>query len=657
MRNISLRFVIVILCILFATVPLAAVSLLEYAALKNGMEEILTENRQVSVLLAAQKIENYIGNVRNAMEFMAATPAVRNFADLQTQGSAVGDFQKQYPQLQRVYIMDKNGKVVNVSPKENWNDWDFSDRDWFKQVMASGKPFLSDSFISGATNAPMVFMVVPVRDENGQLLGAAGCNIDLAALTNEINTIRSGKTGYLFVIDKQGVILAHPQQEKVLKQEKFELPVAKKVLAGEAGKGEYEYEGRSKLTYYTPVPNLGWGVFFTQEVSEAMAMANRVQRYLVVVLIISLLVAVGLGSLVSRLIIRSFHGLLTDVKVISAGDLTKEIKIRGVQELRQFAVAFQTMRNNLHSLIQQINDSAQNLASTSKQLAASAEEVGTSVQEVTQTIQKMAENTEEQASYTTDAHQQIEEMTAKIENMYDSFQAVSAQADTVKREAAAGKDQSAKSIRQMESIQHKVGETAVALQELAKRSSKIGEIVRIITDIAGQTNLLALNAAIEAARAGEAGRGFAVVAEEVRKLAEESGQAAAQIAQLIEEIQRETQVCVAAMQESTEEVKTGAEVIEHAGRSFDAIASAIEELAGRIQDGAVAMGMTVEIAQKSRENVQHIASIGQEAAAGAEELAASAEEQSAAMQEIVSSVEVLAQMAEELESQIKKFKV
>ena len=73
----------------------------------------------------------------------------------------------------------------------------------------------------------------------------------------------------------------------------------------------------------------------------------------------------------------------------------------------------------------------------------------------------------------------------------------------------------------------------VAAEELKTSSAQIGEIVGLISTIAGQTNLLALNAAIEAARAGEQGRGFAVVAEEVRKLAEQSEAAAHQIKDLV----------------------------------------------------------------------------------------------------------------------------
>src|SRR5207244_8431479 len=78
-------------------------------------------------------------------------------------------------------------------------------------------------------------------------------------------------------------------------------------------------------------------------------------------------------------------------------------------------------------------------------------------------------------------------------------------------------------------------------------AQKIGDVVKLIRDIAGQTNLLALNATIEAARAGEAGRGFAVVASEVKSLAVQTAKATEEIASQILAVQGSTTVAVGAI--------------------------------------------------------------------------------------------------------------
>ncbi len=180
-------------------------------------------------------------------------------------------------------------------------------------------------------------------------------------------------------------------------------------------------------------------------------------------------------------------------------------------------------------------------------------------------------------------------VTSSVNEMNISIQRVSAAAGdaaNVAQEARAnaryGGEAVTKTIGSMNRIRGNVQETAKKIKRLGESSQQIGEIVKLIDDIADQTNMLALNAAIQAAMAGEQGKGFSVVTEEVRRLAQRSANATREIASLVKSIQDDTTAAVIAMEESTGEVVEGSKVADEAGKALSAIEQVVDELADLI---------------------------------------------------------------------------
>lgn len=146
------------------------------------------------------------------------------------------------------------------------------------------------------------------------------------------------------------------------------------------------------------------------------------------------------------------------------------------------------------------------------------------------------------------------DMTATVRNLATSIDEISRSSRTatdLAQETSGNAEQGVEALRA----------SLEAIGLIQKSSTSIGEIVRVMGEIANQTNLLAFNASIEAARAGEHGVGFSIVAGEVRKLAERSSEAAQQIGKLIEE--------------SAERVDQGSEVSKRAEGAFERIASSV----------------------------------------------------------------------------------
>ncbi|MCA9003524.1 MAG: methyl-accepting chemotaxis protein, partial [Planctomycetes bacterium] len=182
----------------------------------------------------------------------------------------------------------------------------------------------------------------------------------------------------------------------------------------------------------------------------------------------------------------------------------------------------------------------------------------------------------------------VEEMTMTAGEVARNSTDAANLAQETAQTAKSGQEVMEQTVDGMQQVSQAVMQAASIITTLGHSSDQIGEIVRVIEDIADQTNLLALNAAIEAARAGEQGRGFAVVADEVRKLAERTTKATKEIGDMIRQIQQDTKTAVNSMEQGTHKVVSGVELANKTGEALAKIYSMVNSTAGMIQQIAQA---------------------------------------------------------------------
>jgi methyl-accepting chemotaxis protein len=209
----------------------------------------------------------------------------------------------------------------------------------------------------------------------------------------------------------------------------------------------------------------------------------------------------------------------------------------------------------------------------------------------------------------------------------------------------------------MVSIQESVNETAHTIVKLNELSGNIKNMNTAITEIASQTNLLSLNAAIEAARAGENGRGFAVVASEVRKLADQSKGTADEIHHIIFEMTSLMDLATTEMSRKMQEAEHGKNAVNNADRAFQQIEISTQSIARQIEEVSAITEQMSASSQEVAASVEEMSSISRESRGNSQNVAAASEEQLATMEEIQSSVVVLSNMAERIQSIVNRFKL
>lgn len=385
--------------------------------------------------------------------------------------------------------------------------------------------------------------------------------------------------------------------------------------------------------------------------------AGRVQFILIVVSSLVAAIAVLVSIYISRSISRPVGLIAEAAAAVSEGNLAiDDISLKTSDEFGQLAASFNKMKGSLRGLILQVSHSADQVADASVQLTSVADHSAQASNRVASATVNVAQGTTEQLMTINDAAaaiQQLSDSTAQIARNAGAVAEKSAQTSTT---ASVGATVIEQVVTQMDQIEHTVNTTADVIGVLGERSREIGQIVEAISAIAGQTNLLALNAAIEAARAGEHGRGFAVVADEVRKLAEQSQEAAKQIARIIGEIQSDTTKAVQAIAIGTRETRTGAELVDAAGKSFHDIAELVSEVSSRINDISEAIQQMAGGSQLIVASVENINASSKAVADEAQTVSASTQEQSASIEEIAASSQALSEMARDLKEAVSTFR-
>jgi len=300
------------------------------------------------------------------------------------------------------------------------------------------------------------------------------------------------------------------------------------------------------------------------------------------------------------------------LKIMSQGDFTLRINssYKGSHQLIKDSI--NKVVNELCKALSGVSDAVKSTTLASNKISASTEE--------------MAAGANEQSQQTFDIASSIEEMTKTIlENTKNAANATET-AEEAGQKAKEGGKVVKETIEGMNKISEVVKQSAIRVQELGKESDQIGEIIRVIDDIADQTNLLALNAAIEAARAGEQGRGFAVVADEVRKLAEKTTKATKEIEEMIKRIQRDTGEAVRSMDEGDKEVEKGKKLAYKAGESLEEIIEVSDKVVDIVSLVAAASEEQSSAAGEISQNIDSISNVSRETTEGIQQIAKAAED-------------------------------
>lgn len=389
------------------------------------------------------------------------------------------------------------------------------------------------------------------------------------------------KSGYAFLIDRQGKLIIYPPSAsreggtldpvQVEDRDENVNQAFARIGRGDAPESVvYPYvkpgttERILKVAHVYPLGDymLVSGVYVDR---ADRAFADYLKQSAVLIVIMLLLIG-GVITLFSKAIGQQVLSSLQALNRITQRNLSQSQKSLGKDEFAQIDQAVEETRNNLAQMLLQ-QEMSLSLASASAQMNTGMSQVDDAVRDERLRLDSVAASMEEMATT-------VREVARNANDASDATR-------NTDQLAASGVKQIRDAINSMNTLFDNLSTSADSVNGVEQKVAVIGSVVDTIRGISEQTNLLALNAAIEAARAGEQGRGFAVVADEVRTLASRTQQATQEIANMIAGLQQGTRQAVSLMQNSIDAANMAVENAQKASTGFEEIAAQTGHLAER----------------------------------------------------------------------------
>lgn len=651
-------------------------------------KEVYQRSEEKSNLMAGE-IRTFLDGAYGITEELAVNPSILTM-DTQIQTPILEDCVNRNTYLELLYIQGTDGMQTGRS---GGTLADRSTRWWFIEVMEEQKPFISKSYYSVNTGMPCASIFFPMY-RNGQLIGVFAADLKLDYLQTLIETYSDTENGeYSFIIDGEGVVVAHPDSVQIeeqynyktliktvsdkntdgtvkkdadgniiTKEEPFELSeeysaLISGVMAGNSGSAKIKNVDGEYYVSYTPIDVKGesdsWSILTVKKSSDAMALVNNFIVIAVGISIVAILVAVIIITMLARKLTTPIVKLTQLIGDASEGNFTVRADENSQNELGTLAKSFNNMTQKVADILSKITTFTGQVVQSGGQMKV-LEECNSDIQE------KIDEITKGAAGQTQDA----EKVVVRAAELEEKFQELAEKGRGMAQDAKNTQDSSVAGEAVIEELHEHSGQTALMMEEsyqrimaLNEQSQKISNIVNTINEISSQTSLLALNASIEAARAGEAGRGFAVVAESIGKLASDSGNATADIEKIIQSLCTEISGTVGTIEKIKDSFQIQAEAVGKVEDTFADFKGLADTTLTNVDDINELIEQMHKLDRSMVHAAERIRDISHNTADLSENMVVTLESQTESISQVAERIANLTKVSEEVERDMTKFQL
>jgi|WetSurMetagenome_2_1015567.scaffolds.fasta_scaffold03742_9 methyl-accepting chemotaxis protein len=476
-----------------------------------------------------------------------------------------------------IFVADASGTIIADGANGKLKGIAVGDRDYFTNAKA-GKVNIGSAIKSRASGKPVVVVGAPVYGKGSEFVGVMAVILNIDFLSEKIQAVKIGESGYPWIIDKTGIAVSHPKKENIMELNLASLEgmkeITSKMIARQSGEDNYVFQGMRKIAGFAPIEHTTWSVAFTQNEDEFLASAHAIRNFILIIGAIFLTLTIVAVTFFSR-------------------SITVPIT-RSVSHLNEAA-------DQVASASGQVSSASQSLAEGASEQAASIEETSSSLEEMSSMTKQNADNASTADMLMKDSRKMVERANGSMTELTKSMDDISK-----------ASDETSKIIKTIDEIAF---QTNLLALNAAVEAARAGEAGAGFAVVANEVRNLAMRAAEAAKNTSVLIEGTVKKVKEGSELVERTNGAfsevstsAAKVADLVSEIAAasseqaqgidQINKAVAEMDKVTQQTAANAEESASASEQMNAQAEQMKQVAGEL---IAIVGGNVEITKRENE--------------------------------------------------------